>query len=480
MLIIILGRIAQIILVIITMRVATTFLPPAEMARVFLISSAVAFYASILLNPVGMFMNRRLYSWNATGRIGYYYNYFWMYLLFVGLVASVSMAILVSTNLLVFHTDLGWLLFLIFSSTLISTANQMVIPGLNLLGYRTWFIYLTLATTAGSLVVASILVIIIKPSAEYWLMGLLIGQLLIAFVGRSIFYKHIKPPIPKDEVAMGISKNHLKLLWNFAWPILISAVLIWAQTQSYRFFMESSLGLVQVGLFVAGYGISAGIIAAFESIFTTYLQPIFYKHVSREDVIEQGKAWTNYASAILPSLLLVWFLTVASAPELTRLLLDGEYRDSSHFVVWGAIAELARVANGIYGMVAHAKMNTKILLWPNVIGAVVSVAMMFLLIPKYGAIGVGFALGLAGITVLIANYFVTRTELVTTLPYRALIKGFAAGVLLMVAANLARQILGTEGITSTFLLLVSLVSVYLLAQYWILRPLFHTKDKNIK
>ena len=477
MILIALGRVVQMLLMVVTMRVATTFLPPAEMARVFLISSAVALYASIFINPVGMFMNRRLHSWNARGMVRYYYNYFWLYLLFAGMVTSVSMAVFVSAHLLVFHMELNWLLFLIFGSTLISTANQVVIPGLNLLGYRTWFVYLTLATTAASLVMASLMMIFIQPRTEYWLLGLLIGQLLMVFVGGLVFYKHIKSPDYQGDSAIGMSSNHVKLMWRFAWPIIISAGLLWVQTQSYRFFMEGSLGLVQVGLFVAGYGVSAGIIAGFESVFTTYYQPIFYKHVSGEDVAAQGKAWTNYAGAILPSLLLVGFFLVAAATELTRLLLGDSYRDSSQFLVWGAIAELARVANGVYGMVAHARMKTKLLLFPNMIGVVISVTVMLWLMPKYGAAGVGVALVLAGIAVFIATYFATRAELVTTLPYRTLIQSVAVGVPLVAVAYMARQIMGSEGMVAALMLLSLLAAVFLPSQYWILRPFLHGKNK---
>lgn len=471
------GRIAQILLLVITMRIATTLLTPAEMARVFMISAAVALFASLLLNPVGMFMNRRFHAWNAAGRIKLYYRYFWWYLMGVSLVAVASLTVLVSVNLLVFHTELIWLLFLIFSSILISTINQVAIPGLNLLGHRAWFVYLTLATTAMSLVMAVLMVILVEPRAEYWLVGLLLGQLLIGLIGGKIFYIHIQPPIPQDEVALGMTNNHVKLMWNFAWPILISAGLIWLQTQSYRFFMESSLGLVQVGLFVAGYGISAGIIAGFESVFTTYFQPIFYRDVSGGGATEQGRAWTNYASAILPSLLLVGFFLVAAAPELTRLLLGAGYRDSYQFVVWGAIAELARVANGVYGMVAHARMNTKLLLFPNVIGVIVSISIMLWLMPEYGAAGVGMALALAGTAVFIATYFATRAELVTKLPYRTFIQGIAAGATLVVVATIARKIVGAEGIVAALLLLSFLVVIFLPFQYWMLRPLLPVTNK---
>ena len=52
------------------------------------------------------------------------------------------------------------------------------------------------------------------------------------------------------------------------------------QGQGYRYLLEGQLGLAQLGLFVAGYGISAGMIAGFESVLTTYFQPRLYRDVS--------------------------------------------------------------------------------------------------------------------------------------------------------------------------------------------------------
>jgi O-antigen/teichoic acid export membrane protein len=160
---------------------------------------------------------------------------------------------------------------------------------------------------------------------------------------------------------------------------------------------------------------------------------------------------------------------VAAAPELTRLMLAEGYKDSSQFVVWGAIAELARVATGVYGMVAHARMKTRLLIVPNAIGVVISITMILLLMPKYGAAGVGFALALAGISVFMATYIATRMELVTTLPFRLLIQGGVMGVALMVVASIARKIMGAGEIVTALMLLTVLAIVFLPTQYWILQ-----------
>jgi len=475
MLLIVFGRVAQFFLIFATIKVSTTVLPPAEMAKVFLVASIVAFYALLLLNPVGMFMNRRLHAWNATGRVQHYYNYFWLYLLAVCGVSVASLWAFVEVGWISIHTTMAWTLLLVGGSLLFTTVNQVVIPGLNLLGYRGWFVVLTLATAAASLVMAIIFVIGFAPRAENWIMGLLVGQLIFAAVGWKVFFAKLNA----HDALQKPTKQHVNALIGFAWPISIAVGLGWVQTQSYRFMMESSLGLRELGLFAAGYGISAGIISAFESVFTTYLQPLFYKQVSNENAIEQSKAWSEYAGAILPPLILAGLVIFAIAPELPRVMLGPEYWSSSQFIGWGVIAELARVASGVYGMVAHARMKTRLLLGPSLLGASLSIALIWWLMPNYGSNGVGIALMLSSMAAFIVTYTSTRNECAVNFPLRMLIMSLCMGVGLILFAEILRWAMGKNGglvAISTQLFVIGII--FIAFQYILLRPLLHGNRKN--
>lgn len=470
MLLIAFGRIAQFFLIFATIKISTTLLPPAEMAKVFLVASIVAFYALLLLNPVGMFMNRRLHAWNATGRVQHYYNYFWLYLLAVCCVAIASLWVFVEVGWVSTHTTTAWTVLLVGGSLLFTTVNQVVIPGLNLLGYRGWFVALTLATGAVSLVVAIIFVIGFAPRAENWIIGLLVGQLVFAVLGWKVFFTKLNV----HDVLQNPTKQHINTLIGFAWPISIAVGLGWVQTQSYRFMMESSLGLYALGLFAAGYGISAGIISAFESVFTTYLQPTFYKNISNDNKLEQSKAWSVYAGAIFPSLMLVGFVILATAPELTRAMLGSEYWSSFQFIRWGVGAELARVASGVYGMVAHARMKTRLLLTPSLVGASLSITLILLLMPIQGSNGVGVALMLSSVTAFILTYASTRNELAVTFPKKMLIMSLCMGLGLILLAEILRWEMDENGSLVAIAAQLFIVGViFLLFQYILIRPLLH-------
>lgn len=467
MLLIALGRVAQIIILFATIKVSTSLLPPAEMAKVYLVASIVACYGLLLLNPVGMFMNRRFHAWDAAGKVQYYYRYFWLYLLAVCAVAVVSLALLAEIGWLDIHASTGWLLLLVGGSLLFSTVNQVVIPGLNLLGCRGWFVALTLATAATSLAVATFFVLGIAPKAESWICGLFIGQLIVGIVGWKAFFMRIN----KSRQLQKPGKKHIGVLIGFAWPISIAVGLGWVQTQSYRFMMESSLGLHELGLFAAGYGISAGIISAIESVFTTYLQPLFYKQVSSENAHQQSKAWSDYAGAMFPPLILSGLFIIATGPELTRFLMGSEYWSASQYIIWGVVAELARVASGIYGMLAHAHMKTWKLLVPSLAGAVLSIILIMSLMPMYGANGVGAALMLSSLAAFGLIYLAMRKEYATRLPRNECIASIFMGAGLILLTEVLRDAIdGNPSFVATLLFLCAVGVIYLLLQYVLLRP----------
>lgn len=452
------------------MRVATTLLSPDEMGRVSLVITTIAFFALFLVNPVGMFINRRLHAWQASGVARHYLIRYASYLIIVALIATVVLLLLYMSGLVNFGISIEWLIFFVCGSLIFNTINQTAIPSLNLLGDSRTFVALTVATIAVSFVCATLFVQMIQPSAEYWLLGLLLGQILLGMIGARVLFVRLKKT-KALHVPLAIRWRNLNSLFSFAWPVAIAVGLGWIQSQSYRYLMEERLGLMELGLFVAGYGISAGVIAGFESVFTTYFQPKFYKRISNDNVSEQSHAWHEYAQAILPSMLITSFFIMATAPDLTQLLLGPSFRQSAQFVAWGALAESARISTAVFGMVAHVRMNTKILLLPNLIGAVMAVLLIWFLTPVYGSDGVGLGLVFSSIVSLLVTIRITQKHLAVVLPLKLFVKSAIMGMVLLLVARILRQTLDYDGShLFSFIRLCGIGSFFLLFQYLMLLP----------
>lgn len=456
------------------MRVATTLLSPAEMGKVSLVLTTTAFFALFLVNPVGMFINRRLHAWQASGAARHYLTRYASYLLLVAFVAVIGLTVLYVMGLADFGLSIGWLIFLVCGSLIFNTINQTAIPSLNLLGDSGRFVLLSLLTILASFACATLLIKMGQSSAQSWLLGLLLGQSLLAAIGTKVLFSQLKASeIPKQYPS--IQKQHLQALFGFAWPVAIAAGLGWAQGQGYRYLMEGQLGLAQLGLFVAGYGISAGMIAGFESVLTTYFQPRLYRDVSVDQHPgKHAQAWQRYAAAVIPSLLLTAAFIVILAPELTRVFLGENFQSAADFVIWGAIAEAARVLMGVYSLIAHVYMRTRWLILPNLVGAILSIILCALLIPSFGAVGVGFGLAASGIAVVVSVHLLLARRVGGGAPIQPILMAVVAAVVLWLITIILRQHLSSAGWMLIVGTLVPVSLTYLGFQYIFLRA--HLRD----
>lgn len=458
------------------MRVATTLLSPEEWGRVALVLTTTAFFALFLVNPVGMFINRRLHAWQSSGVARHYLMRYAIYLSLVVLVSAMGLLFLHMSGVVNFGISIGWLIFLVGGSLLFNTINQTAIPSLNLLGYSGKFVLLSIATIATSFVCGTLLVLLVQPAAQYWLLGLLLGQAILGLIGTRIFFIRLKEQ-KAAHIPTKIYKRHLQVLFDFAWPVAIAAGLGWLQGQGYRYLIEGQLGLAQLGLFVAGYGISAGMIMGFESVLTTYFQPRLYRDVSGAHPDKQALAWRRYAAAVIPSLLLTVALIVMLAPALTGLFLGEHFQSAASFVVWGAFAEAARVLIGVYSLIAHVHMQTRWLIIPNLVGAVLAITLCVLLLPIFGAAGAGMALVSSGYTVVLVMHVLLARHVGGGISIHPVLKAGLAAAVLWGLTSALQVMLAPTGWWKIACILALTGIAYLGLQYLFLRQHMTGEDE---
>lgn len=403
----------QFLIALIGTRLLTTLLPPDEVGRIALITAITAFFAMFLVNPVGMYINRHLHEWAEKGQIRLYFYLYWKYLLLVCAAAGSICYALNYFQLVSVHAKTFWLLTLICGSLFFSTINQTVIPSLNMLGHRKAFILLTLATLIAGLIAAFGLTRAAQATAEYWLLGLLSGQAIFGWLGMKILYTK---GVTSEIVSMEPHEYPFRQLWQYAWPVALAVGLGWVQMQGYRFILEKQVGLAVLGLYFAGYGLSASLLTAFELILTTYFQPMLYKRVSAQGLKFDAAAWNDYASAILPALIFGTAILCFSSKEITAVMLGSSYQEAGRYVMLGAIAEATRVLVGMIGLVAHLRLKTHWLLFPNFIGMLITIGLILFFVPVFGSGAAAISVALGGGLVAVSMYFFMRQK-VLRLPW---------------------------------------------------------------
>lgn len=405
MLLVLFGRLAQFALALVTVRVLTTLLSPEEVGKVTLVVTATTFFAMFLVNPVGMFINRKIHAW-VQGKV--FLNYFHVYLFYLLAVAFFAL-VAVPAVLSFIPFDFGfspWLVALLIGLSLFfNTVNQTLVPSLNLLGYIKPFVVLTLSTLLASLLCAVLLVTGWLPAAQGWLLGVLAGQVLFSGIAYLVFFNKVPAGNGENFNLLGsLSQNRVRQVFSFCWPVSIAVGLNWLHMQGYRFYLSDQLGLYEFGLFAAGYGVAAALIAAMEQVLTTWFQPQFYAQANSSDPQVRQSAWKNYALLIIPVSVLGVSSLIAVADDLVFFMLGASFQNATQYVIAGAFAEWARVLVGVYVLIAHLRMDTRSLVLPNLLGLLVAFALLAFAFPYLSALAAPMAAAVGGVVVCVYMY----------------------------------------------------------------------------
>ncbi len=463
------ARALQILLSVLSIKLSSHILVPEQMGRFALVNSIVAFFAFMFLNPVGMFMNRRMHAWWRDGQWAGHLRLFALYVLAVAGLAGLTVRIAPSFYGSL-HMDVGWMLLLICGSIVLSTSNQVLVSSLNLLGFAAPFAVLTVMTPMLGLCLAWLLCDSLGSRSEYWLSGLLLGQALVTIPALAVLRQRWVSREGLPVVAGGITLDMVWRLFVYAWPISIAVVLGWSQNQGYRIVMEHMVGLHELGIFVAAYGIAMGIMSAVESLLGSMLQPRFYLRLHTPGT-SPAEAWNEYAGVALPILALTAATLAAASTEAVHVFLSPTYWGAANFVCWASAIEFTRTAANAYSLCMHAEMNTKRLIVPSLFGAVLSIGLMAVAAQQWGLNAIGPALALAGLLYLVTWHLAAYRLSSIAVPIRGLTQACAGGLVAFGAVSAVHvSTAGSETTLSLVFALIAVTAIYMFVAALLVQP----------
>lgn len=384
------GRILQIIVSLLAVRLFTSLLSASEVGNLYLINSIVALFGFALLNPVGMYFYRKLNRWVEEGE---FWNRLLLYTAYIVLVAVASaFVVLFMRNVMGVGggIELSMLVLFVMVYLFFNTWNQTSIALLNFLDHRISFVLLSLATSVGGLVMA---VFLVKshPLALIWLSGLLAAQALLSFAALAWLAKSVRPKVHLQAVLSVVTPGNIGQIFRFVLPLAFTTLLTWTQTQSYRMIVEQRIGLEFLGQIGLGLSIAANIAAAVESIVHQTYMPVFYREINLTDPDIRAAACNRLFQMTIPLFFGLSLFVTCLAPFLVSILAHGKFSGAFIFVIFGAWIELFRMITGILSTAAHSEMQTgylvKAYLWGGMIAIFGVVAATFasrydLLIPS--------------------------------------------------------------------------------------------------
>ncbi len=368
--ILIVGRIFQIIIAFVIIKLATKFLVASEMGNFYLIVSIAGFFGLFLVGPIGLYINRKTHQWHKEENllnVFYLYNYYILFLAFSSMgIIYILNCFAVGNNIEVFYLSFFMALYIICH-----TWNQTIIPMINMLEGRIAFVVFTLSTQILFLALSYLFINILGAKGLFWFLGQGVAFGIVAFLGIIYFTRKIQNNFSLKKSHNMINMDNVKNLFVFSLPLAVSALFFWLQSQSYSLIIEKNIGSGFLGYFGVGMAVALAISSAFETIVMQYLYPQMYKNMNDEDKFQI--IISNIINLIIPIYFLLAIFLSFFASYINVILVDEQYYNSYCFIIFGAWIAFFRMSSNIISNIAHSKMKTRKLILPNIIGALIAV-----------------------------------------------------------------------------------------------------------
>lgn len=370
------GRLASALMALVAIRAVTTFLTPEQYGELALLITVQMFCGLFFVNPVGQHINLHTHAWWDDGTLMARLKSYRRYLLvvsLVGLVVVLGMGIGMGEQ----HTaqQIFWTAAAMFAMVLAGTWNATLIPMLNMLGFRSASVLWGIITIVIGLA-SSILFVLWMPSATAWFTGQTIGMGIGALGAKYVLRQHAMQS-KSAQGSLPLLDRHT--VFRYCLPLALATGLMWLQLSGYRFVIESYWGLAQLGFLVVGLQLAGQVWALAESLAMQFLYPLFYKRVSEhEKQAEVESAFSDLLNTLVPVYFVLTGLLILSAPYLLRVLVAPQFQDAITFVMLGAGIEMCRVLGNLLSNAAHVRRKTKSLALPYMVGATVSLVLIYL------------------------------------------------------------------------------------------------------
>ncbi|WP_154650467.1 oligosaccharide flippase family protein [Geotalea daltonii] len=440
-----------------------------------MINSLFGFFGLALINPVGMYLNRKMHRWAEKKLVLNRFAIFNFFLLLLAILSSIIVFLVHRIGHVGGSISLPVLMLFLMLSIYFTAWNQTIIPTLNLLNHRLSFVVFTLLTLISGLGMAVLLVNFWAATAVSWLSGQLIAQALFALIALYHLRKVVGGTVDRSEMGQVIKRENLVHVLSFVFPLGITTFFMWLQNQSYRIVIEKTAGAEFLGLLGLGIGVASSIAAAFESLVQQLYLPLFYSEISTYDQERRTQAFNRMVQLTLPVYLSMTVLVSCLAPFLVNLLAHEKFSTAFQFVIFGAWMELFRVSTNVFGLVAQSEMQTRYLVKAYLTGGVIAVGGVYVAAThQYFQQTVPLILVASGLITTIVMYAQMKKLMRIKLGIRNVVKSLLVSLPFLLAILFYNQ---PRTMLSSLAILAVSGLYFLLTQYLICRPLLAQAQK---
>jgi O-antigen/teichoic acid export membrane protein len=476
---ILLGRVVIAAQSLLAVRLSTAMLGPSEVGRLNLVLSLISWFTLLLISPVTNYIFRQTTEWYLQNKL---INVFKRFILFLCLICFIAILIVIFIYFTVgigTSIQLNWLLSLLIGSILFGTLNITIISTLNNLGNRSSYVLFMNLTLWLGLCVALGLLYWGEKQAEYWLTGLLVGQIaIIAPSGVTLLKQLQKHRADNNEikVSTNVADFSLRSVIIFSYPLIITTGLYWMQTNGYRFVLIGFADAATVGLFTTGITVGLTPLKIFDTVFTEFYQPIFYRDIAFSDIRKKAQAWNRYVSAYFPTIIVMATFIGFGSQFLSRLLVSEAFYSVSWLAFWGVLIQSSLMVYAAYVYFSFALLDTRYLILSNFVGALVAIGGTLLFARWNPMLGTAIALFLGMFITMLITALQMGKRFALQLPWRRLGKAAILSVPIIVGMQILLHIMPEPNFFQSLVSFV-MTSIYMLtAQFILAREWMFTKS----
>jgi O-antigen/teichoic acid export membrane protein len=209
-----------------------------------------------------------------------------------------------------------------------------------------------------------------------------INQIVGFLFGTLLFLPYYKIRFPSSNKISFY--NFIKKYNKYAWPLMVLAFWSWINNYFDRFAIEYYLDIKSVGIYNANYAVGSKFFLLLNPFFLTLLTPNIYNTSSvssrKETVTKYSKL---YVLISIPILITIYFL----GDYIGLFLLSKSYEAGFYLIFWISLAYFFLTIVYLYETIFYAESKTKVILFSNIVSAILNVVLNILLIPIYGLNG---------------------------------------------------------------------------------------------
>lgn len=233
---------------------------------------------------------------------------------------------------------------------------------------------------------------------DYGLLGIIWAMLAASVICSLIGWYKLR-----EIYQLKWSTEKLKEMLKYSLPLVPSSISVFISVYIDRIMINHYLDLSEVGLYGIGYriaSISGLVLIGFQSSLT----PLIYKYY--KDEATKGKLANLFRMFVGLTLFIFMFLSIFSKEIIVLFTNEGYYAASSIIIYLVPAVLLSRMYIFTPGIGIAKK--TKVILYINIVGALINTLLNYLLIPNFGIIGASIATSLGYIIVFMMYIYYSQ------------------------------------------------------------------------